>query len=84
VQSELWTMRIGQGQFVTLPGQGFYDIGLALKKRMDAPYKFVIGQGNDEISYIVPPWRWEKEVGYEEGVSLGPDTWSTIEAAIPW
>jgi hypothetical protein len=84
VQSEVWTMRIGPAQFVTLPGQGFYDIGLALKERMDGTVKFIIGQGNDEISYIVPPWRWEKEVGYEEGVSLGPNTWSTIEAEIPW
>ncbi len=84
VQSEVWTMRIGPGQFVTLPGQAFFDIGLKLKGQMEGPYKFVVGQGNDEISYIVPPWRWGQEVGYEEGVSLGPETWPTIEAAIPW
>lgn len=84
VQSEVNTIRIGQGQFVTLPGQAFYDVGLKLKEGMEGPYKFIIDQGNDEISYIVPPWRWEKEVGYEEGVSLGPDTWPTIEAHIPW
>jgi hypothetical protein len=83
-QSEVWTMRIGQGQFVTLPGQAFYDIGLQLKERMEGPYKFIIGQGNDETSYIVPPWRWKKEEGYEEGVSLGPESWPTVEAAIPW
>jgi hypothetical protein len=84
VQSEVWTMRVGQGQLVTLPGQAFYDVGLKLKERMEGPFKFIVGQGNDEISYIVPPWRWEKEEGYEEGVSLGPETWPTIEAAIPW
>jgi hypothetical protein len=83
-QSEVWTIRIGEGQFVTLPGQAFYDIGLKLKERMEGPYKFIVGQGNDETSYIVPPWRWKKEEGYEEGVSLGPDSWPTIEAAIPW
>jgi hypothetical protein len=84
VQSEVWTMRIGAGQFVTLPGQAFYDVGLELKERMEGPYKFIIGQGNDEVSYIVPPWRWGNEEGYEEGVSLGPESWPTIEAAIPW
>jgi len=84
VQSEVWTMRVGQGQFVTLPGQAFYDVGLKLKERMEGPYKFIVGQGNDEISYIVPPWRWGKEVGYEEGVSVGPESWPTIESAIPW
>jgi hypothetical protein len=83
-QSELWTVRIGEGQFLTLPGQAFHDVGLKLKEQMEGVYKFVIGQGNDEISYIVPPWRWDKEQGYEEGVSLGPETWPTIEAAIPW
>jgi hypothetical protein len=83
-QSEVWTMRIGQGQFVTMPGQAFHDIGLKLKEQMEGPCKFVIGQGNDEIAYIVPPWRWEKEQGYEEGVSLGPGTWPAIENAIPW
>ncbi len=83
-QSEVWTIRVGQGQFVTMPGQAFHDVGLTLKGRMEGPYRFIIGQGNDEISYIVPPWRWEKEEGYEEGVSLGPDTWPTIEAAIRW
>jgi hypothetical protein len=84
VQSEVWTVRVGQGQFVMLPGQAFYDIGLKLKERMEGPYKFIVGQGNDEVSYIVPPWRWGQEVGYEEGVSVGPESWPTIEAAIPW
>lgn len=83
-QSEVMTVRIGEGHFVMLPGQAFYDIGLKLKQKMGGSCKFIIGQGNDEISYIVPPWRWEKEVGYEESVSLGPETWSTIEKAIPW
>jgi hypothetical protein len=83
-QSEVGTIRIGQGQFVTLPGQAFYDIGLKLKDEMEGPFKFIIGQGNDETSYIVPPWRWKKEEGYEEGVSFGPNSWPTIEASIPW
>jgi hypothetical protein len=84
VQSEVCTFRIGEGQFVTLPGQAFYDVGLKVKEQMQTPYSFVVGQGNDEISYIVPAWRWGREQGYEEGVSLGPDTWPTIESAIPW
>jgi hypothetical protein len=84
VQSEVWTARIGPAHLVTLPGQAFHDVGLKVKERMEGRFKFVIGQGNDEISYIVPPWRWGKEVGYEEGVSVGPESWPTIEAAIPW
>jgi hypothetical protein len=83
-QSEVWTVRIGPAQFVTLPGQAFHDVGLKVKERMDGPHRFVIGQGNDEISYIVPPWRWGQEEGYEEGVSVGAECWPTIEAAIPW
>jgi hypothetical protein len=77
-------VRVGEGQFLTLPGKAFHDIGLELKERMEGPYKFIIGQGNDEISYIVLPWRWGNEEGYEEGVSLGLESWPTIEAAIPW
>jgi hypothetical protein len=84
VQSEVWTARIGPAHLVTLPGQAFYDVGLKVKERMEGRYKFVIGQGNDEISYIVPPWRWGKEGRNEEGVSVGPESWPTIEAAIPW
>jgi len=48
-------MRAGEGQFVTLPGQAFYDVGLKLKQEMKGPYKFIVGQGNDKISYILPP-----------------------------
>lgn len=84
VQSEVWVVGIGPALIVTMPGQAFFDVGLHLKEQMDTPFRFVIGQGNDEISYIVPTWRWEQEVGYEEGVSLGPATWPTIEANIPW
>lgn len=30
-------MRVGEGQFVTLPGQAFYDVGLKLKEEMEGP-----------------------------------------------
>ena len=51
---------------------------------VDASLEGAVVPRSEKLPYIVPSWRWHKEEGYEEGVSVGPESWPTIEAAIPW
>ncbi|HEY8378393.1 MAG TPA: neutral/alkaline non-lysosomal ceramidase N-terminal domain-containing protein, partial [Nannocystis sp.] len=65
--------------------------GPYLKDRMHGTYRFIVGLGNDELGYILPeydfilgdpPWITEAPGDhYEETNSLGPETFSKIEAA---
>ena len=58
--------------------------GPYIKDRMTGTYRWLIGLGNDELGYIIPPYNWELADSmpwvneapghhYEETNSLGPD-----------
>lgn len=66
-------LKIGPAQFVTFPGEAFPELGAAIRKRVSAEYPFTLGLCNNEIGYILPKdqWHWD---GYEESMSLGPET----------
>jgi hypothetical protein len=61
-----------------------------LKKLMTAPFRMLIGLGNDEIGYIIPKAEWDEKppylqdapkAWYGEVNSLGPETAPLILAA---
>ena len=67
--------------------------GPYLKDRMGATYNWVLGLGNDEIGYIVPPYDFELDENapylseadgdhYEETNSMGPETANLIDDAV--
>jgi len=64
-----------------------------LKTRMGAAHNWIIGLGNDEVGYIIPPYNFKLHEStpylqeapghhYEETNSLGPETAPLVEAAI--
>lgn len=71
--AEIAVLRMGPATFVTVPGEMFPELGNVLRGRMQADYRFLIGLCNNEIGYIVPKEEW-KDNGYEESMSLGPET----------
>ena len=67
--------------------------GPYLKDRMAANYNWVLGLGNDEIGYIVPPYDFQIDENapylseaegdhYEETNSMGPETATLIDDAV--
>lgn len=67
--------------------------GPYLKDRMAAQYNWILGLGNDEIGYIVPPYDFEVDENspylseaegdhYEETNSMGPETATLIDDAV--
>ena len=67
--------------------------GPYLFERMGGTYNWIIGLGNDEVGYIIPPYNYKLHEStpylqepdgdhYEETNSLGPETTPLIEAAI--
>jgi hypothetical protein len=65
--------------------------GPYLKDKMHGTYRWIVGLGNDELGYIIPeydfvlgdpPWISEADGDhYEETNSLGPQTFSKVDAA---
>ena len=65
---------IGRAEFVTIPGEAFPSIGLALKGWMSGDPKFIFGITQDELGYIMPRADYGTALyEYETSMSAGPD-----------
>jgi hypothetical protein len=62
-----------------------------LREEMPGRFRFVIGQANDAIGYIIPKSEWDDEAPwiygaeeetYGEIVSVGPETARRVHAAV--
>jgi len=74
VKTELSLLELGPAQMVTVPGEICPEIGMAMKAKMRAPFKFLVGLGNDELGYILRPTQFSDPVyGYERTMSIGPE-----------
>ncbi|HID86554.1 MAG TPA: hypothetical protein EYP55_04140 [Anaerolineae bacterium] len=82
VRTEVWSVRLGPAQIVTIPGQPFCKLGMEVKEAMSGKYRFLFGLANDELAYIVPPDEWDPSRG-EETVSVGINTWPALRAQMP-
>lgn len=58
---------------VSLPGEPLPKLGLEVKSMLKAPFRMLVGLGDDEVGYIIHPSDWT-EGKYEESMSLGPHT----------
>ena len=74
-------IQIGPAQFLTLPGEAFPELGNVFRAQMAGDYRFVLGLAGNEIGYIVPDEEWRDD-GYEENMSLGPQTARTLTQAV--
>jgi len=85
-RSEVVGLRLGSAALVTLPGEIFVELGLAIKRRSPFSNTLVIELGNDYWGYIAPRAAFA-EGGYEVMKAatqcLGPGAGETVvEAAL--
>jgi len=66
-------VRLGEAQFVTLPGELLPEVSFEILERMEGYPRMLIGLGNDQIGYMVPPYDFRNDY-YEETMSQGPAT----------
>jgi hypothetical protein len=84
VTSEIITLRIGDAQFASHPGETVPAMSIATKKLMEAKGpKFIMGLSQDALGYILKPSFFIKENNiphseYLTGMSIGPDTMKII------
>ena len=60
-------------QLITIPGEAYPKIGMAIKRGMCAKYKFVIGLANDELGYLLYPEDFLNDLySYEITAGMSP------------
>lgn len=64
VSSEVQMILLGNVAFISLPGEFFVELGLAIKEALADYHLFLCGFGNDDIGYI-PARRAYPKGGYE-------------------
>jgi hypothetical protein len=89
IVTEVGLMELGPSRWACWPGEVLPRLGLESKRRLGTPHPFIVGLANDELGYIVPdedfvePADWEDPGRqYEESMSVGPTTGSTLLAAL--
>jgi hypothetical protein len=64
-------VRLGEAQFVTLPGELLPEVSFEILEHMNGFPRVLVGLGNDQLGYFVPPYDFRNDY-YEETVSQGP------------
>lgn len=71
VVTDMLYFRLGAAQFVTLPGEVLPEVSFEILEHMTGYPRMLIGLGNDQLGYIIPPYDFRSDY-YEETVSQGP------------
>jgi len=84
IMTEVRAAQIGNLQIATTPGEAYPKIGLNIKHTMlTAPYKMVVGLGQDEVGYIMYSSDYgNPEYAYETSMSVGPTIGEDVERAV--
>jgi hypothetical protein len=53
-ESEVGLVQLGPARMAAVPGLIAPQIGIQVRKMLDAPYRFVLGVSNDDLGYIPP------------------------------
>jgi len=69
--TDMTYIRVGEAQFITLPGELFPEISFEILEKMDGYPRMLVGLGNDMLAYLVPAYDWRYDE-YEEATSPGP------------
>jgi hypothetical protein len=54
VESEVALLQLGPARIALLPGLIAPQVGMEVRRMLDAPYRFVVGPANDDLGYIPP------------------------------
>jgi hypothetical protein len=71
VTSEMFHIRLGEAEIITIPGELLPEVGFEIVARMRGYPRMLVGLANDELGYIIPPYDFRAGT-YEESMSLGP------------
>lgn len=71
VMTDMIYVRLGEAQFVTLPGELLPELSFEILEHMEGFPRVLIGLANDQLGYMVPPYDFRDDY-YEETVSQGP------------
>jgi len=69
--SEMFHIRVGTAEMVTVPGELLPEISFEILERMTGYPRMIVGLANDEIGYIIPAYDF-RAGAYEESMSVGP------------
>ncbi len=73
LESDIAYIEIGRLGILTIPGELFPELALKIYQKFGRQNTILLGLANNEIGYILPKESWTPD-GYEETMSLGPDT----------
>jgi hypothetical protein len=83
LRTEVGVVELGPATIATIPGEAFPSLGFAIKERMAAPYRFVLGLAGDEVGYLMTPEEYaDRTYKYERSASLGPRAGSIVRDAL--
>lgn len=71
VITDMTYLQLGEAQIITLPGELLPEVSFEILEKMDGFPRMLIGLGNDQLGYMIPPYEWRAD-GYEESMSVGP------------
>ncbi len=71
VVSDLIYFRVGEAQFVTIPGELLPEVSFEILEHMNGYPAMLVGLANDELGYLIPAYDFRKGF-YEESMSQGP------------
>lgn len=77
--TEVTRIRLGNAEFVTVPGELLPKPGLALRSAMQGRYRFIIGLGQDELGYLMEPGEFDRDLyRYERSMSVRKQAWPIL------
>lgn len=71
IKTEMTLATIGECQILSLPGEVLPEIAFEILEKMTGFPRMLVGLGNDQLGYIIPPYDFRDE-SYEETMSAGP------------
>jgi hypothetical protein len=71
VVTEMFYLRLGEAEIVTIPGELFPELSFEILERMSGYPRMLVGLANDELGYLIPGHDFNAG-DYEEGMSVGP------------
>jgi Neutral/alkaline non-lysosomal ceramidase, N-terminal len=81
--TEICRLDLDDAVLVTVPGELLPRPGLALREQIGAPYRLILGLGNDELGYILDPGDFDRDLyRYERSMSVGRQAWPKIQEAV--
>lgn len=71
IVTDMTYVRLGETQFLSIPGELLPEVSFEILEKMNGYPRILVGLGNDQIGYIIPPYDFRNDY-YEETVSQGP------------